>query len=103
MSLITKTRLQIAPLTRHIGAEIRGVDLKERPDEATIAAIYRAWLDHLVLIFRGQSLDMEDLPRVTRYFGEMGGLDRPAKYHPPGFARTLPGIMMISNIRENGE
>src|SRR5262245_1104210 len=103
MSLMTQNRVEVVPLTKHIGAEIRGLDLKARPDDATIAAIYQAWLDHLVLIFPDQRLAMEDLPRVTHYFGEMGGLDRPAKYHPPGFARTLPGIMMISNIRENGE
>jgi taurine dioxygenase len=103
MNVRTQTRLDIVPLTPHIGAEIRGIDLSERPDEATVSAIYKTWLDRLVIVFRNQSLAMEDLPRVTRYFGEMGGLDRPAKYHPPGFARTLPGIMMISNIRENGE
>jgi alpha-ketoglutarate-dependent taurine dioxygenase len=103
MDALAGTKLDVVPLTRHIGAEVRGIDLHTQPDDTTIAAIYRAWLDHLVIVFRGQHLAMEDLPRVTRYFGEMGGLDRPAKYHPPGFARMLPGIMMISNIRENGE
>jgi taurine dioxygenase len=103
MNIITKTKLDVRPLTRHIGAEIRGLDLRERPDQATIHAIYQAWLDHLVLVFPGQSLSQEDLLRATTYFGEPGHLDRPAKYHPPGFARMLPGIMLISNIRENGE
>jgi taurine dioxygenase len=103
MNLITKTRLDVRPLTRHIGAEIRGVDLRERPDEETVSAIYQAWLDHLVVVFPGQNLSQEDLLRATTYFGEPGHLDRPAKYHPPGFSRMLPGIMLISNIRENGE
>jgi taurine dioxygenase len=103
MNAPTLTRLNVKPLTRYIGAEIGGIDLSTRPDDATVAAIYKAWLDHTVLVFRGQNLAMEDLPRVTGYFGKMGDLGRPTKYHPPGFSRTLPGIMMISNIRENGE
>jgi taurine dioxygenase len=100
---MTKTRLEIVPLTKHIGAEIGGLDLRKRPDDETVKAIYQAWLDHLMLVFPGQNLSQEDLLRVTTYFGETGHLDRPAKYHPPGFSKMLPGIMLISNIRENGE
>jgi taurine dioxygenase len=103
MSVATKSKLEIVPLTRHIGAELRGVDLRERPDDATLHAIYQAWLDHLVIIFPGQQLSQEDLVRVTGYFGEIGELHRPPKFRPAGFARMLPGVMLISNIRENGE
>jgi taurine dioxygenase len=103
MNVATKTRLDVVPLTEHIGAEVRGVDLRERPDDATVAAIYQAWLDHLVLIFPQQTLSQEDLIRVTGYFGELGELGRPPKYFPKGYSKILPGIMMISNIRENGE
>jgi taurine dioxygenase len=103
MNVATKTRLDVVPLTPHIGAEVRGVDLRERPDDATIAAIYQAWLDHLVLVFPQQTLSQEDLIRVTGYFGELGELGRPPKYFPKGYSKILPGIMMISNIRENGE
>jgi taurine dioxygenase len=97
------TRLEVVPLTKHIGAEIRGIDLRTKPDEETVRAIYQAWLDHLVIVFPDQKLEQEDLIRVTGYFGELGELHRPPKYRPPGFSRILPGIMMISNIRENGE
>src|SRR6185503_5708108 len=103
MNVMTKSKLEVAPMTRHIGAEIRGLDLRQKPDDATIKAIYQAWLDHLVIVFPGQKLSQEDLLRVTTYFGQVGELSRPAKYHPPGFSRMLPGIMLISNIRENGE
>jgi len=103
MSVVAKERLHVKPLTRHIGAEIRGIDLRQRPDDETIRQIYQAWLDHLVLVFPDQELSQEDMLRITGYFGQPGHLDRPAKYHPPGFSRMLPGIMLISNIRENGE
>src|SRR3954471_1112259 len=103
MNVMTKTRFEVVPLTKHIGAELRGIDLREKPDEDTIKAIYQAWLDHIVIIFPGQKLSQEDLVRVTAYFGEQGMPRRPAKFFPKGFSRMLPGIMLISNIRENGE
>src|SRR3954449_10267847 len=99
----TKTKLEVVPLTKHIGAEIRGIDLRERPDDETVKAIYQAWLDHLVIIFPGQKLSQEHFVRATGFFGEMGEISRPAKYFPKGYSSLLPGIMMISNIRENGE
>ena len=99
----TRTTLEVVPLSKHIGAALRGIDLRERPDQATLRAIYQAWLDHLVIIFPDQQLSQEDLVRVTGYFGEIGALSRPAKYFPKGYSSLLPGIMLISNIRENGE
>ena len=103
MGVMTKARFEVVPLSRHVGAEVRGIDLREQPDDETIQQIYQAWLDHLVLVFPDQRLSQEDLVRVTGYFGELGELSRPPKYRPPGFAKMLPGIMLISNIRENGE
>src|ERR1700694_4063669 len=103
MDTATKTRLDVVPLTKHIGAEIRGIDLRDRLDADTVRAIRRAWLDHLVLVFRGQQFSQEDLVRATGYFGEIGALSRPPKYFPKGYSKLLPNVMMISNIRENGE
>ena len=99
----TRTSLEVVPLTKHIGAELRGIDLRDRPDAATLRAIYQAWLDHLVIVFPEQDLSQEDFVRVTGYFGEIGQLSRPAKLFPKGYSSLLPGIMLISNIRENGE
>jgi taurine dioxygenase len=83
MSTMTRTRFDVVPLTPHIGAEIRGLDLREKPDDETIGAIYQAWLDHLVIVFPGQNLSQEDFIRVTSYFGELGELHRPAKLFEP--------------------
>jgi taurine dioxygenase len=103
MDAATRARFEIVPLSPHIGAELRGIDLREKPDAETVRAIYQAWLDHLVLVFPGQKLGQDDLLRVTEYFGERGELSRPPKYFPKGYSKLLPGIMLISNIRENGE
>jgi len=90
------------PLTEHIGAEVRGVDLTKPLDEATQAEIYQLWLKHLILLFRGQELSQEQLIQATRVFGEQAISNRKAELLPSGWAKLLPGIMLISNIRENG-
>ncbi len=79
MDVRTPTKLEVIPLTKHIGAEIRGVDLRDTLDAGAIRDIHRAWLDHLVLVFRDQRFSQEDLVRVTGYFGEIGPLSRPLK------------------------
>lgn len=95
--------LKFVPLTKHIGCEVRGIDLRVPVSPADAAAINKAWLDHAVLVFRGQELTQEDLLRVTEIFGEFAPHGRPKHTLPSGFSKVLPGIMMISNIRENGQ
>src|SRR3989442_8922875 len=101
--MIAMTRLDVVPLTQHIGAEIRGLDLHDKPDDETIKPIYQAWLDHLVIVFPDQKLEQEDLLRVTGYFGDMGMPRRPPQFFPKGDSRLLPGIILISNILANAE
>jgi alpha-ketoglutarate-dependent taurine dioxygenase len=38
----------VSPI-KHIGAEIRGIDLRDKRSPEPVRAIYQAWLDHLVL------------------------------------------------------
>ncbi len=90
------------PLSRHIGAEIRGVDLTKPIDEDTRKQIYDLWLKHLILLFRGQELTQEQMIDATLIFGEQAKSNRKADLLPSGWAKLLPGIMLISNIRENG-
>ena len=39
MNVTTKTRREVVPLTKHIGAEIRGIDLREKPDDTTVKVL----------------------------------------------------------------
>ena len=95
--------ITVTPLTPNIGAEISGVDCRKPLDGAAIERIHRAWLDHVVIVFRGQELGQEDLLRFTGHFGTVGELSRPTEYRTSGHDSALPNIMLISNIRENGE
>jgi taurine dioxygenase len=95
--------VRAVPLTRHIGAEIQGVDLREPLDAATVAELKRLWLHYVIILFRDQQLTQADQLRVTGFFGTPGKLSRPKEFRPAGYAKLLDGIMLISNIRENGE
>jgi taurine dioxygenase len=56
-------------ITGSIGAVIGGVDLRTPVAAATVAAIRAALLDHGVIFFRGQDLDMEQYWRFMECFG----------------------------------
>jgi taurine dioxygenase len=60
--------LEVVPMDAALGAEVRKVDLA-RLDDATFEQIHQAWLDHLLLVFRGQALQPDDLVRFARRFG----------------------------------
>ena len=95
--------LTITPLTPTIGAEVKGLDISQPLDDATVETLRQAWLDHIVLVYRDQKLTQEDQVRFTEYFGPQGDLARPKEYRTSGHDDVLPGIMLISNVRENGE
>jgi alpha-ketoglutarate-dependent taurine dioxygenase len=63
--------LEIVPLSAALGAEIRGVDLARPLDQTTFTAIHAAWLEHLILLFRGQTMDDGDLVAFSRRFGPL--------------------------------
>jgi taurine dioxygenase len=95
-------KLDVFKLSPHIGTEVRGLDLSRPLDVTTINALHTIWLDRALLIFRRQKLDQEALVRFTRYFGQAG--ERTASTNT-SYAKKhiVPEIMLISNVRENGE
>src|SRR5258705_2119103 len=60
-------RFQVAPCPAALGTEIHGIDLRTMDDNA-FKAIHDVWLDHVLLVFRGQSLDANDLVRLVHRF-----------------------------------
>ena len=64
-------KLDVRPLTPTIGAEIHGLDCSVPFDAPTLAAVRAAWLEHLVLFFRGQDhLDADAFMAFARRIGE---------------------------------
>jgi|TARA_B110000914_G_scaffold188617_1_gene173635 taurine dioxygenase len=57
-------------MTGALGAEIFGLDVKDI-DNATFNAVYQAFLDYSVLVFRGQELTEEEFAAFGRRFSKL--------------------------------
>lgn len=95
--------LKIRKLSQAIGAEIQEIDLNEDQSAETIDAMNQAWFDNIILLFRGQNLSAERQTEVTEWFGKLASIARPRDTFPKGYAALPEGVMLITNIRENGE
>lgn len=101
--------IEVRPLGPTIGADVEGVDLAGL-DDATFAAIERAWLDHLVLRFREQTLTDASLMAFSRHFGPLdrvpvraagvlGNDDRRVAVAP----EARDWVNIISNVKVEGK
>ena len=91
--------ITVTPTGAALGAEISGTDLRKISD-ADFAAVYRAWLDHSVLLIRGQKLTDDDLIAFSRRFGELDFA--PIQENGRRFVEGHPEIYFVSNVIENG-
>ena len=89
---MTGTPFSIERLTPSIGAEISGLDLSGPLDGATLDAVYRALLDHLVLFFRDQTMPPAAHLAFAESFGE---IDRPHPVYP--HAGDDPRVMLLAH------
>jgi taurine dioxygenase len=92
--------ISAVPSGAALAAEVRGVDLRNISKDE-FAAIHRLWLEHLVLLFRGQELDDEQLIAFSRRFGELDWA--PVQETGRRFVEGHPELYVISNVIENGE
>ncbi len=92
-------KVEILPLRGAMGAEIRGMDLRRLDDEA-FGVLYRAYLDHLLVLVREQELSDADLLALARRFGtiEMP----PVTAEHVAHCRDMPGITVVSNVKVDG-
>ncbi|MBV9152672.1 MAG: TauD/TfdA family dioxygenase, partial [Alphaproteobacteria bacterium] len=91
-------QLDIRPLSGAIGAEIFGVDLARDLDDESVAAIRRAWLEHLVVFFRDQDLPPAKLLALARHFGEP--IEYPFVKGIDGFPEITP-VVKLEHERVN--
>lgn len=82
----------IDPVTPTIGAEIAGLDLSRPLDPATLDAVYRALIDHLVIFFRDQDLTPAAHLAFAESFGE---IDKPHPIYP--HAAGHPNVMLLKH------
>jgi taurine dioxygenase len=86
-----RTRIEIA--------ELRGVDLRDIDDQ-DFAAIHRAWIDHQVLLFRGQRSGRRRFDRVQPPLRR--ARQAPVQENGRRFVDGYPEIYVVSNVIENG-
>ena len=88
--------MQFAKLCDGFGVETRDADLG-RLDDAMFNALWDAWLDHHVLVLRGQKLT----PREFHTFAKRFGAPEPHvidQFHHP----AISDILILSNVKRNG-
>lgn len=91
--------ITVRPISHGLGAAVTGVDLTNTLDDAQIASIRKAWLDHVVLVFPGQSLKPEELIRFGRIFGDLDDHRALPFYRHPEW----PEIFLITNRQIGGK
>ena len=94
------TGFTLHKLHRSLGAEVRGLDLAQPLDSATRDALIEAWLEHMVLLFRGQELSPETQRRFCENFGLLGERSRKADDRPEGAG--VEHEMLVTNVRRDG-
>ena len=83
--------LELHRLGEAIGVEARGIDVRTLDAEG-FAAIYRAWLDALVLVIPDQTLDIADFLHHSHRFGRLEPHPSKSTRHPEHAEITVLGI-----------
>jgi taurine dioxygenase len=81
-----------------VGAEVIGLDLSLPINAADFARLHRAHLDHHVLVFRDQRITPAEQVEFSRRFGRLE-IHVLHQFQLKGH----PEILIVSNIKENGE
>jgi taurine dioxygenase len=86
------TSFTIAPLTGHTGAEVTGLDFTRPVDDETRAELKEAFVEHHVLVMRGQHFAPDDFIAAVQLFGDLQAHDK-KEHHVPGH----PDVSYVSN------
>jgi taurine dioxygenase len=90
--------MEVRPLSKHVGAEIRGVDVSKPLTDDIFKKIDDAYNYYSVLVFRDQKLTPEQQIAFSRLFGELEISPR-TQFALPGY----PEILVLSNIVVDGQ
>ncbi|MES2026235.1 MAG: TauD/TfdA family dioxygenase [Pseudomonadota bacterium] len=92
------TDFNILPFDAPLGAELIGLDLAREIDTPDFSRIHQAHLDHHLLVFRDQRITPAQQIEFSRRFGALQ-IHVLHQFQLTGH----PEILIISNIKENGE
>src|SRR5688572_24447896 len=100
-------RFHIVPTKAALGAEVRGLDLRTL-DDASFADLHAVWLQHLMLVFRGQTLHAQGLVTLVKRFGtpvtSSGLHKRDLKERAGmGLLNLPPEVTVVSNVKQEGK
>lgn len=84
-------KIEVRRIAGALGAEVHGVNLAAPLDAQTTTEIRRAFLEHLVIFFRGQALDLAQYMAFARRMGE------PIEYP---FVQGLPGYPQVIEVKK---
>ncbi len=93
--------LEVRPISDAVGADVIGLDLTDLR-AAQFRVLRQAVLDHGVVRLRGYTIDDDRQVAIGRMFGAPVGttVARAKKYD---WSEKYPEMVVISNIKENGE
>lgn len=86
------SEIAITKIAGDIGAEIGGVDLRRELADATVAAIRRAWHEHVVIFFRDQELSS------AQYLAFAERIGKPVEYPFIGGIEGFPVITPVIKL-----
>lgn len=89
--------IEITPVTEAIGAEVRGIDMREELTDVEVKEIRQALLDHLVLFFRDQHITDEQQIAFSLKFGPMYVSPFETVY------QDKPEIVVLDQVYPKGE
>lgn len=89
------TKLEVQPIAGALGAEVHGVDLGADLDDAVIAEIRQALLEHCVIFFREQEFDARQHKALARRFGDI--------FIHPNYYGVVPDPEILEIRREPGD
>ena len=87
--------IEITPMTPRIGAEVSGIDLTKSLGNQQFQELHDALMEHSVLFFRNQDVDVEQHKNFGRLFGDLH--IHPGSPPPPGH----PEILIVHSDKDS--
>ena len=87
---MSKTRLELRPISGALGVEVYGINLVQSLNSADVKNIRKALLDHLVIFFRNQFITPSQQLSFAKHFGEL--VEYPLVKGLDGFPEIVPVV-----------